>query len=448
MFNDTICAIATPYGVGAISVIRVSGDDAIFIVNKVFKGKSLEEAKPNTIHYGYIIDGKDIIDEVMVSVFHAPKSFTGENSCEISCHGGIYNTNRVLEVILKNGARMAEPGEYSKRAFLNGRIDLAQSEAIMDIISSSNELALKASIHSLRKGTTNLIKALREKLLDLIAKIEVNIDYPEYDDAVVMTDEIIEPVVKDLITEMKDILKHSRLGVMAVNGVKTAIVGRPNVGKSSLLNMLLEEDKAIVTDIAGTTRDIIEGELTLGNVTLKLVDTAGIRKSTDVVEKIGIERSKKAIDECEVCLLVLDSSHPLEEEDKELLKLTESKQRIIIFNKTDLPRKINLDIPHIDISALHSEGIALLETALLDITKINEFNANDNNYLSNTRHVALMSKALDSLKSAYNACLNHIDVDMIEIDIKDAWYKLGSIIGEESTELLINELFSKFCLGK
>lgn len=448
MFNDTICAIATPYGVGAISVIRVSGDDAIFIVNKVFKGKSLEEAKPNTIHYGYIVDGKDIIDEVMVSVFHAPKSFTGENSCEISCHGGIYNTNRVLETILKNGARMAEPGEYSKRAFLNGRIDLAQSEAIMDIISSSNELALKASIHSLRKGTTNLIKALREKLLDLIAKIEVNIDYPEYDDAVVMTDEIIEPVVKDLITEMKDILKHSRLGVMAVNGVKTAIVGRPNVGKSSLLNMLLEEDKAIVTDIAGTTRDIIEGELTLGNVTLKLIDTAGIRKSTDVVEKIGIERSKKAIDECEVCLLVLDSSRPLEEEDKELLKLTESKQRIILFNKTDLPRKINLDIPHIDISALHSEGIALLEKALLDITKINEFNANDNNYLSNTRHVALMSKALDSLKSAYNACLNHIDVDMIEIDIKDAWYKLGSIIGEESPELLINELFSKFCLGK
>ena len=448
MFNDTICAIATPYGVGAISVIRVSGDDAIEIVNKIFKGKNLKKVLPNTIHYGYIIDGEDIVDEVMVSVFHSPKSFTGEDSCEISCHGGIYNTNRVLETILKNGARLAQPGEFSKRAFLNGRIDLAQSEAIMDIISSSNELALKASLHSLRKGTTNLIKSLREELLDLIAKIEVNIDYPEYDDAIVMTDEIIEPIVRKLIDKMEDILKHSRLGVMAVNGVKTAIVGRPNVGKSSLLNLLLEEEKAIVTDIAGTTRDIIEGELTLGNVTLKLIDTAGIRKSTDVVEKIGIERSKKAIAECEVCLLVLDSSMPLTNEDIELLKLTENKQRIVIYNKNDLPRKIDLDIPHIDISALNSEGISLLERSLLEITKINEFNANDNNYLSNTRHVALMSQALQSLKSGHEACKMHIDVDMIEIDIKDAWYKLGSIIGEESPELLINELFSKFCLGK
>lgn len=448
MFNESICAIATAYGVGAISIIRVSGDYSLTQVNKIFKGKNLTQVKPNTINYGYIVDDDEIIDEVLVSVFHGPKSFTGENSCEISCHGGIYNTNRVLEVLLKNGIRLAEPGEFSKRAFLNGRIDLSQSEAIMDIISSSNELALKASIHSLRKGTTNLVNDLRRNLLDLIAKIEVNIDYPEYDDAIVMTDEIISPLLEKIILKIEDIIKHSKIGVMAVNGVKTAIVGRPNVGKSSLLNMLLEEEKAIVTDIAGTTRDIIEGELTLGNVTLKLIDTAGIRKSTDVVEKIGIERSRKAISDAEVCLLVLDSSRPLEEEDKELLKLTENKTRIIIFNKTDLERKIDLDVPHIEISALKQEGITILEKSLLDITRINEFNANDNNYLSNTRHVALMNEALISLKSALHACKLHLEVDMIEIDIKDAWLKLGKIIGEDSPDLLINELFSKFCLGK
>lgn len=448
MTNNSICAIATPYGVGAISVIRTSGSDSIELLNKVFKGKNLNKCLPNTINYGYIIDGSDIIDEVMVSVFHGPKSFTGENSCEISCHGGIYNTNRVLEVLLKNGFTLAEPGEFSKRAFLNGRIDLSQSEAIMDIISSSNELALKASIHSLRKGTTNLVRSLREKLLDLIAKIEVNIDYPEYDDAVFMTNEIIEPVLKSLIKEMEDVLAHSKIGVMAVNGVKTAIVGRPNVGKSSLLNMLLEEEKAIVTDIAGTTRDLIEGTLSLGNVTLKLIDTAGIRKSTDVVEQIGIERSKKAIEDAEVVMLVLDSSSPLQDDDYELLKLTEDKKRIVIYNKTDLPLKINIDIPHINISALKQEGVQVLEKALLDLTKINEFNANDNNYLSNTRHVALMNDALKSLYSALNSCEAYVDVDMIEIDIKDAWLNLGKIIGDDSPDLLINELFSKFCLGK
>ena len=448
MYKDAICAIATPYGVGSISVIRTSGEDALVLVNKVFKGKNLTKVKPNTIHYGYIMDDTEVVDEVMVSVFHAPKSFTGENSIEISCHGGIYNTNKVLETLLKNGFRMAEPGEFSKRAFLNGKMDLTQAEAIMDVISSSNDLALKASLHSLRKGTTILVENMRQKLLSLIASIEVNIDYPEYDDAIVMTDEIIKPILVELIKEMKNVLEHSKIGVQAVHGIKTAIVGRPNVGKSSLLNMLLEEEKAIVTDIAGTTRDLIEGSLNIGNVTLNLIDTAGIRHATDLVEQIGIERSKKAIEEAELVLLVLDASQSLTEEDLELLKLTEDKKRIVIFNKNDLDNKIALDINNISISAKNQNGLKELEEELLRVTKINEFNVHDNNYLSNTRHVAKMQEALKALESALTGCELNVDVDMIEIDIKDAWNYLGEIIGQTSSDLLLNELFSKFCLGK
>lgn len=448
MYDDSICAIATAYGVGSISVIRCSGQDCLALADSVFKGRSLIKAKPNTIKYGYIMDGDDIVDEVLVSVFHGPHSFTGENSCEISCHGGIYNTNRVLEVLLKNGFRLAEPGEFSKRAFLNGRIDLTQAESIMDIISSSNEVALKAGIRSLRKGTSNMISQMQEELLSLIASIEVNIDYPEYDDAVVMTDEIILPVLNQMITKMENILEHSKIGVMAVHGIKTAIIGRPNVGKSSLLNMLLDEDKAIVTDIAGTTRDVIEGSLTIGNVTLKLVDTAGIRKATDEVERIGIERSKAALNEAELVLLVLDGTSKLTDEDRELLELTKNKSRLIVVNKSDLSKQIDLNEDYISISAKNHIGINELEQRLLDITKLKDFNVNDNNYLSNTRHIAKVDEALASLRSAKEACLAHIEVDMIEIDIKNAWTLLGDIIGRNSSDLLLNELFSKFCLGK
>ena len=448
MYDDSICAIATAYGVGSISVIRCSGQDCLALADSVFKGRSLIKAKPNTIKYGYIMDGDDIVDEVLVSVFHGPHSFTGENSCEISCHGGIYNTNRVLEVLLKNGFRLAEPGEFSKRAFLNGRIDLTQAESIMDIISSSNEVALKAGIRSLRKGTSNMISQMQEELLSLIASIEVNIDYPEYDDAVVMTDEIILPVLNQMITKMENILEHSKIGVMAVHGIKTAIIGRPNVGKSSLLNMLLDEDKAIVTDIAGTTRDVIEGSLTIGNVTLKLVDTAGIRKATDEVERIGIERSKAALYEAELVLLVLDGTSKLTDEDRELLELTKNKSRLIVVNKSDLSKQIDLNEDYISISAKNHIGINELEQRLLDITKLKDFNVNDNNYLSNTRHIAKVNEALASLRSAKEACLAHIEVDMIEIDIKNAWTLLGDIIGRNSSDLLLNELFSKFCLGK
>lgn len=448
MYDDAICAIATAYGVGSISIIRCSGADVFSLVNQVFKGKDLTKVKPNTINYGYIHDNGSIIDEVLVSVFHGPKSFTGEDSCEINCHGGIYNTNRVLETLLSHGLRLAEPGEFSKRAFLNGRIDLTQAESIMDIISSSNELALKASVNSLRKHTTKMIESMREELLSLIASIEVNIDYPEYDDAVVMTDEIILPQVNKLRCKMQDILDHSKIAIMAVHGVKTAIIGRPNVGKSSLLNMMLDEDKAIVTDVAGTTRDVIEGTLTLGNVTLNLIDTAGIRHTTDEVERIGIERSKKALEKAELVLLVLDGSKPLEADDYELLELTKDKERLIVVNKADLNQTLTIDAPYVSLSAKYKQGLKELEDELLQITKINNFNVSDNNYLSNTRHVAKLKEALSALDSASNACLSHFDVDMIEIDIKNAWNLLGDIIGQNSSDLLLDELFSKFCLGK
>lgn len=447
MYNEAICAIATPYGVGAISLIRCSGNETISLVNKVFKGKDLTSVKANTINYGYIIDDGEIIDEVMVSVFKAPKSFSGEDSCEISCHGGIFNTNKVLETLLKNGFRLAEPGEFSKRAFLNGKMDLTQSEAIMDIISSSNMNALRSSINSLRSSTHNLVVDLRGDILDILAKIEVNIDYPEYDDAIVMTNEIILPMLNKVIDKIKVIIDKSRISRMAVHGIKTAIVGRPNVGKSSLLNMLLDEDKAIVTNVEGTTRDLIEAGLTLGNVTINLVDTAGIRKTEDSVEQIGIERSKKAIADAELILLVLDSSKDLTKEDYELLDLTKDKKRIVIANKKDLSNRVEIK-DAIYISALNKEGLLELEDKIIEETKINEFNPLDMNYTSNARHIALIRKALENLEEAKKACNMGLEVDMIEIDIKQAWLTLGEIIGEGNPDELINELFSKFCLGK
>ncbi len=447
MYDDSICAIATPYGVGAISVIRTSGINSIELVNKIFKGKDLTKASANTINYGYIMDNDDIVDEVMVGVFRAPKSFTAENSCEISCHGGIFNTNKVLETLLKNGFRLAEPGEFSKRAFVNGRIDLSQSEAIMDIIASNNNIALKSALNSLRSSTKRLILDLRQDILNIIAAIEVNIDYPEYDDAIVMTNEVILPKLEEVIKKIEVVIKKSNISKIAINGISTAIIGRPNVGKSSILNMLLEEEKAIVTNIAGTTRDTIEGQLQIGNITLKLIDTAGIRESTDEVEKIGIEKSKDLINKAELIILVLDNSEELTAIDNELLNLTKDKKRIIVGNKIDIDSKF--EIPEmINLSAKKNIGLETLEERLIEITKINEFNVNDQNYLSNARHIAEMQNALNSLIEAKKACLLNIEVDMIEIDIKEAWMTLGKIIGETSSDKLLDELFSKFCLGK
>ena len=444
---DNICAIATPYGTGAISIIRCSGPNAIELVNNIFKGKNLTKVKSHTMNYGYIMNGDEIVDEVLCNVFIAPRSFDGENTVEINCHGGIYVTNMVLRTLLKNGFRMAERGEFSKRAFLNKKVDLTQAEAIMDIISSSNPIALKSSTQSLRSSTFKLIQKFREKMLDIIAKIEVNIDYPEYDDAITVTHDFLLPVIDDMLVNMNQILKNSAISTIAIHGIKTAIVGKPNVGKSSLLNMLLDEEKAIVSSIAGTTRDLVEGSLNIGNLTLHLIDTAGIHKSDDYVESIGIKRSNKAIEEADLVLLVLDLSLPLTAEDYHLLNKTKDKKRIIIANKSDMPPKWILD-DIITISAKNKEGLELLADKISEITSINSLNFDDGNYLNNNRQVDLMNKAYNSLLNAKEAINLGVDVDLIEIDIKSAFDALGEITGESNPEELITALFTKFCLGK
>ena len=444
---DNICAIATPYGVGAISIVRASGPDAIKLVNNIFKGKDLNNVKSHTINYGYIVDGDNIIDEVLANVYIAPNSFDGENMVEINCHGGIYVTNRVLGLLLKNGFRLAERGEFSKRAFLNNKLDLTQAEAIMDIISSTNEIGLDSSIKSLRSTTHKLVEEFRNKLLDVMAKIEVNIDYPEYEDSVDVTHDYLKPIVTDLIVEMKKILDNSKISTLAINGIKTAIIGKPNVGKSSLLNMMLDENKAIVSNIPGTTRDLVEGSITLGNVTLRLVDTAGIRESTDYVEMVGIKRSIEALNKCDLVLLVLDASNELEDEDLELLELTKNKNRIIILNKSDLKAKIKID-GSISMSALHNEGMELLAKKILEITEINSIYEMNDYYLNNTRQVDLMNKAYKSLSDSLVAINDLADISLIEIDIKQAFDYLGEITGDASPDELITALFTKFCLGK
>ncbi|MFI3252253.1 MAG: tRNA uridine-5-carboxymethylaminomethyl(34) synthesis GTPase MnmE [bacterium] len=439
-----IAAIATAYGVGAISIIRVSGPDCIELVSKVFS-RDLTKVKSHTINYGNIIDDNNVIDEVMVSVMHAPRTFTTENSVEINCHGGLYVTNRVLETLLKNGFRLAEPGEFTKRAFLNGRIDLTQAEAIMDIIASENETSLQLSNKALRKEITVLIESLRAKLVNIMAKIEVHIDYPEYDDEIELTNELVIPHLNDVISEMQNIYDRSKVGKTLVAGIKTAIVGKPNVGKSSLLNFLLDEDKAIVSDVAGTTRDVVEGSINLGNITLKLIDTAGIRESNDNIEKIGITKSYEMLKQADLVILVLDANN-ITKEDNELLEATSNYPRVIVVNKKDLNNKVDINEDYILISAKNKDGIDLLEKTIIEKTKLD--NLNNTKFLTNARQIALLSNGLDSLKSALDAANNQTPIDMVEIDIHQAYEALGEIIGVVNKDSLLNELFSKFCLGK
>ena len=445
---ENICALATPYGVSAIAVIRASGDDSIKLISSIFSGKDLTKVKSHTINYGYILDkDNNPIDEVLCNVYFAPKSFDGENMVEINCHGGIFVIEKIIKRLLEIGFRLAERGEFSKRAFLNHKADLTGIEAIMDVISSTNDIALNASMSSLRKSTLNLVHKFRNDILDILAKIEVNIDYPEYEDMVDVTHKYLEPVLLELRDKMKEILDNSKISNVAIHGIKTAIVGRPNVGKSSLLNMMLEKDKAIVSNIPGTTRDLVEDNLTIGNVTLNLVDTAGIHETKDLVESIGIKRSKEALDSCDLVLLVLDSSEDLKEEDKYLIRITENKNRIVILNKSDLKSKIKFDNA-ISISALKNEGMDLLAKKILEITSINNITKMDGNYLNNIRQIDLMDKAYNSIIEAYDACLNLVDISLIEIDIKKAFDLLGEITGESYEDELLDALFTKFCLGK
>ncbi len=444
---ENICAPATPFGTSAISIIRCSGPLAIELVNAIFKGANLNKVASHTIHLGSIMDQDEVLDEVLCNVFKAPHSFDGENMVEINCHGGIYVQNKILQLLLKSGFRLAEPGEFSKRAFLNHRLDLTQAEAIMDIISSQNSIALKASQMALRKSTSSLIEKFRDKLLDLLAKIEVNIDYPEYEDSIEVTHTYLMPILTEMLQDMKDILSNSEVSKIAIHGINTAIVGKPNVGKSSLLNLLLDEDKAIVSDIPGTTRDLVEGSLNIGNMTLHLIDTAGIRESDDTIEQIGIERSSKAIESADVVFLVLDSSRALEQEDEKLLALTKNKKRIILANKADLDPAWVLK-ESIPFSTVTGSGLEALKKELLKITQIDTLKLDEAKFLGNQRQIDWMKQAYDHLKQALDACRMGMDIDLIEIDVKQAFDALGTITGQASQDELITALFTKFCLGK
>ncbi len=448
--NDTIVAIATAVGSAAISIIKVSGNDAIKIVNKVFKGKNLSKVKTHTIHYGYIEENNNVIDEVLVSVFKAPKTFTKEDVVEINCHGGIFITNKILELLIVNGAVLAEPGEFTKRAFLNGRIDLTQAEAVMDIIESQTNSSLKMANYGLLGETKNVIEDLRNRVLTCIAKIEVNIDYPEYEDEQIMTRDVLKPILIDINNDIIKILDKTEVSRIIKNGIKTAIIGKPNVGKSSLLNSLLREDKAIVTSIAGTTRDIVEGSINIGGVVLNLIDTAGVRQTEDVVEKIGVEKSKKVLKEADLVVLVFDYNQELNDVDLELLELTKSQTRIIVINKNDLEQKIDLSkfSDYLLVSSFKTSDIAKIEKKIKDVCNISNINSLDATYIGNSRQIAKLKIAKNFISDALVSIEDGQPVDIVNIDINNAWIALGEILGEVNSEDLINELFSKFCLGK
>lgn len=447
--EDTIVAISTSVGEGAITIIRLSGHDALNIASKVFT-KDLTKVDSHTIHYGFITSNNEKIDEVLVSVMKAPKTFTREDIVEINCHGGIATTNKVLEVLLENGARLAEPGEFTKRAFLNGRIDLLEAEATMDLISSKAESARKISINTLTGETSNLIKNLRSELVKIISNIEVNIDYPEYEDIEVLTNESILPDIKKFKEKLEEIIKKSEDSKVIKEGIRVGIIGRPNVGKSSLLNSLLEEEKAIVTDVPGTTRDIVEGSLIVSGIPLNIIDTAGIRKTEDTVEKIGVEKSLKIIDTSDLLIYILNNNEEITEEEKEILEKTKNKKRIIVVNKIDLKTKLNKKLldSYIEISVKENIGIDKIKDEIKRLFNIGEISTNDMTYLSNARSIALLKKSLNNINDAINEINNNNPIDIVELSLKESWNNLGEVIGETYTDELLDELFSRFCLGK
>ena len=445
---DTIVAISTALGEGAISIIRVSGVDAIKIINPLFDGKDLEKAPSHTINYGHIVYKGEIIDEVLLSIMRAPKTYTKEDVIEINTHGSIAVVNKIMEILLLEGCRLAEPGEFTKRAFLNGRIDLTESEGVMDLINSETELTRKMAINELSGNVSRLIIDTREDIISLVSNIEVNIDYPEYEDIEVVTISKIKEKVREIKEKLLKTLKLSEDGKILKDGIKTVILGKPNVGKSSLLNALLEEEKAIVTDVKGTTRDIVEGSILVGGVKLNLIDTAGVRKSDDIVEKIGIEKSLNLIDEAELVLLILDASCPLSEEDKYLLEKTKDKKRIIIMNKIDLKLNNSYSDDVIKISAKNNDGIEDIKDAIKELFNVGAFMSKNLTFFTNVRQISLLKSAIKSLEDVEQGIKEEREIDMIEIDLKLVWEKLGDIIGANYTEELIDNLFSRFCLGK
>ncbi|MDR4200157.1 tRNA modification GTPase [Bacillus altitudinis] len=458
---DTIAAISTPMGEGAIAIIRLSGPDAVQIADRMYKGpkeKKLVSVDSHTIHYGHIVDSstEQVIEEVMVSVLRAPKTFTREDVIEINCHGGIVTVNKVLQLALKEGARLAEPGEFTKRAFLNGRIDLSQAEAVMDLIRAKTDRAMNVAITQMEGRLSGLIKRLRGEILETLAHVEVNIDYPEYDDVEEMTHRVLVEKAASVKKEIESLLTTSQQGKILREGLSTVIIGRPNVGKSSLLNSLVQETKAIVTDIPGTTRDVIEEYVNVRGVPLRLVDTAGIRETEDIVERIGVERSRQVLKEADLILLVLNYSEELSEEDIKLFEAVSGMDIIVIVNKTDLEPKLDVekvkelakDRPVVTTSLLQEKGIDELEMAIQSLFFTGSIESGDLTYVSNTRHIALLQEAKQSIEDALEGIEMDVPIDIVQIDLTRCWEQLGEIIGDAVHESLIDQLFSQFCLGK
>jgi len=456
--TDTITAISTPMGEGAIAIVRLSGPQAVSIAGDLFRGKDLNEVDSHTMHYGKIIDPDtgETAEEVMVSVMRAPKTFTREDIVEINCHGGLVSVNRVLEIVLASGGRLAEPGEFTKRAFLNGRIDLSQAEAVMDLIRAKTDRAMNVALKQMDGRLSNLIQQLRQKLLETLAHVEVNIDYPEYDDVEEMSHEMMEQKTKEVHEEVSNLLQTARQGKILREGLGTAIIGRPNVGKSSLMNTLVHENKAIVTEVPGTTRDVIEEYVNVRGVPLRLIDTAGIRETEDIVERIGVERSRQVLEEADLILLVLNYGDELNDDDKQLFDALRDMNIIVIVNKMDLEPKLDIDQvkefagdnPVISTSLIHEKGVDQLENAIADTFFEGELDAGDMTYVSNVRHVQLLKQAKQALEDAQNGMEMGVPLDVVQIDVTRTWEILGEIIGDTVHESLIDQLFSQFCLGK
>ncbi|HHA1070481.1 TPA: tRNA uridine-5-carboxymethylaminomethyl(34) synthesis GTPase MnmE [Staphylococcus aureus] len=456
---DTITSISTPMGEGAIGIVRLSGPQAVEIADKLYKGKHLLNDVPShTINYGHIIDpeSKEVVEEVMVSVLRAPKTFTREDIIEINCHGGILTINRVLELTMTYGARMAEPGEFTKRAFLNGRIDLSQAEAVMDFIRSKTDRASKVAMNQIEGRLSDLIKKQRQSILEILAQVEVNIDYPEYDDVEDATTECLLEQSKEIKQEINRLLDTGAQGKIMREGLSTVIVGKPNVGKSSMLNNLIQDNKAIVTEVAGTTRDVLEEYVNVRGVPLRLVDTAGIRETEDIVEKIGVERSRKALSQADLILFVLNNNEALTQEDYTLYEVVKNEDVIVIVNKMDLEQNIDInevkdmigDTPLIQTSMLKQEGIDELEIQIRDLFFGGEVQNQDMTYVSNSRHISLLKQARQTIQDAIDAAESGVPMDMVQIDLTRTWEILGEIIGETASDELIDQLFSQFCLGK
>lgn len=456
--EDTIAAIATAMAPSGIGIVRISGPEAVAVADRLYRGKKKEkklaDMKSHTIHYGWIVEKEQVLDEVLVMLMRGPHSYTGEDTVEIDCHGGVLAVKRVLEAVLHAGARIADPGEFTKRAFLNGRIDLSQAEAVMDVISAKSEYALQSSVSQLQGSVRRTVKEIREKLLYEIAFIESALDDPEH----ISLDgypEKLEGIVQEEKRKIEKLLKSADDGKMLQEGIKTVILGKPNAGKSSLLNLLVGEEKAIVTDIAGTTRDVLEEQISLGGISLRMLDTAGIRSTADKVEQIGVERAKEHAKNADLILYVVDASVPLDENDGQIMELLKGRKTILLLNKSDLETVISkeeltarIDAPVLNISAREETGLAELEALIKEMFFQGEISFNDEVYITNMRQKRALEEALESLKLVENSIAMGMPEDFFSIDLMNAYERLGSIIGEAVGEDLVNEIFSKFCTGK